>query len=145
MRYKIPCSLKNNNNMPPNISINFTCTTSLPSPKFKTRHRTPHHLLHTYHKAQAQAQITPTDNATRKDKWGAYTIKKPYLCQWNTTPTTTKWVERSQLFHIDNLTLEHNLLLLHKFTQNVYTKNTLATYETCINFSQSKDQRFVKC
>ena len=84
---------------------------------------------------QAQTHITPTNNAMRKDKWGAQTIKIPHLCQWNTTPTATKWVEASQLLHIDNITLKHNLLLLHKFTQNVYTKTTLAIHKSCINFS----------
>ena len=70
--------------------------------------------------------------------------RKSYLCQWNTIPITIKWVGKYQLLHIDYMALDYNLFLLHKFTQDTYNKNTLATYYSCINFSQSKDHRFIR-
>ena len=51
---------------------------------------------------------------------------------------TVHWIKETQLIHTDNIALDHNPPLLHTFTQDIYHKNTLTTYESCINFSQSK-------
>lgn len=50
----------------------------------------------------------------------------------------------SQLLHAYKIPLDHNLFLFHEFTQVTYNENTLVTYDSHINISQSKDQRFVK-
>jgi hypothetical protein len=89
--------------------------------------------------------IINTKTTTHKDKWGAKAIKQHYLCQWNTPPAnTTKWVEASLLLHHDNVALDHNIYILHKFLRNQQETNTLTTYNSCINFRQSKDQRFIR-
>lgn len=67
-----------------------------------------------------------------------------YLCQWTTpTSTTNKWVVGTQSLHSNNITLDHNLVLVNKFTQNNHKEKTLATYDSCINFKQSTDQSFI--
>ena len=79
------------------------------------------------------------------NKWGVKAIQQHYLCQWNTHPiNTTKWVEASILLHQDNITLDHNIFTLHKFLQNQLKTNTLTTYNSYINFLQSKDKRFIR-
>ena len=63
----------------------------------------------------------------------------------NTPPThMTKWVEASQLLHHDNITLDHNVMVLLKFLQNKHEADIIATYKSCINFTQPKDQRFIR-
>ena len=50
----------------------------------------------------------------------------------------------SQFFHKDNIALNHILFLIHEFTQETYNKNTLATYDSCNNFPQTKYRRFMR-
>ena len=104
------------------------------------------HALHTnndnQHVGKQIHMITGTKSTSLNYNWGAQAIKKSYLCQWTTTPITMKWVGESQLLHTNNITLNYNLFLLHKFTQDTYNENTLANYDSYINLSQFKDWRF---
>ena len=53
-------------------------------------------------------------------------------------------VDEALLFHSDNITLGHNLLLCNQFTRTIYETNTVASYDSCIHHdSQSKGMRFI--
>jgi hypothetical protein len=53
-------------------------------------------------------------------------------------------LERECETYVDNITFDHNLFLLHKFTQEGYNKNSPTAYDSCIIFSQIKDQQFIR-
>ena len=81
---------------------------------------------------------------TRKDKWGAQATKKTYLCQWQTTNSTThQWRTEEDLLHPDNIFLNHNLLAITQYHTANITQNTTNTYVKYLTNTQTKDIKFI--
>ena len=55
---------------------------------------------------------------------------------------TTKWVTKPQLLHPNNTMLGQPISIKHNREKYVQ-QNTLAAYESCINFTQAIDKSFV--
>jgi hypothetical protein len=68
----------------------------------------------------------------------------PMPIEYNTTRRHHQMGGRISIIHTNNIALDHNIFLFNKFTQNYYKAKTLPTQNSCINFSQCKDQRFIR-
>lgn len=112
----------NINNSPPPTTTNAT-----------TRRPTPPTPPNQPPLGQAIQAIIKDKINTKKDKWGAQSITKSYLCQWPLSQgTTQQWRKEEELLHPNNISLEHNLYCI-----------TLNHTLIVSNHTQSKDNKYI--
>ncbi len=94
---------------------------------------------------QAIHKIIKEKSTTRKDKWGAHAINKSYLCQWQHSDNTThQWRNEEDLLHPDNILLDHNLLTITQFHNQLLKQKIAKTYDHFNTHVQTKDKKFIQ-
>ena len=94
---------------------------------------------------QAIHKIIKEKNVTRKDKWGAQAINKSYLCQWKTTTNITQqWRKKEDLLHPDNILIDHNLLVIAQYHNELIKQKMAKTYDNYFTHVQSKYTKFIQ-